>query len=75
MYTLEQLEKDHLNYNYSLFIKRVMFIQYTNLLYLLLLISRYRHKISKPVSIETFVEASKVVDKPLNVIKWHSFML
>ena len=31
-------------------------------------------KIRKPVSKETFVIASKVVDKPLKVINWYLFM-
>jgi len=58
MCTLEQLKKDH--YNYSFCIKRLAMC--------IIIISLISDKISKPVTKETFIEASNVVDKPLKVI-------
>ena len=63
-------EKGSLDYNYSLFIKGIMFTSYA-----LSLTNGYSsNKISKFVPKETFVEASKVVVKPSKVKNWHSFM-
>jgi len=68
MCTLEQLKKDHLTIITAFVLKDKYLYAKFRLRTCIIVISLISDKINKPVSKETFVEASNVVDEPLKVI-------